>query len=127
MPAMPSAEAIRRAGLKPTDIDHVNAHATGTTFGDLAEARAIRNALGSHAPAVYAPKAALGHSFGSRGRGGGGADGAGPARRGHPADAQSARPWTPRSTWTWWPALRGVVITGMRSPIRLPSVDIMWR
>jgi beta-ketoacyl ACP synthase len=59
--------AIQLAGLAPADIDHINAHATGTTFGDLAEARAIRNALGSHTPAVYAPKAALGHSLGAAG------------------------------------------------------------
>jgi len=59
--------AIEFAGLKPTDIDHINAHATGTTFGDLAEARAIRRALGDHNAAVYAPKAALGHSLGAAG------------------------------------------------------------
>ncbi|HUO40160.1 MAG TPA: KasA/KasB family beta-ketoacyl-ACP synthase, partial [Mycobacterium sp.] len=59
--------AIKLAGLTPADIDHVNAHATGTVFGDLAESRAIRNALGSHAPAVYAPKGALGHSLGAAG------------------------------------------------------------
>jgi 3-oxoacyl-[acyl-carrier-protein] synthase II/beta-ketoacyl ACP synthase len=59
--------AISLAGLAPTDIDHVNAHATGTSFGDLAEARAIRRALGDHTPAVYAPKAALGHSLGAAG------------------------------------------------------------
>ena len=46
--------AIELAGLTPADIDHINAHATGTIFGDLAEARAIRNALGGHTPAVYA-------------------------------------------------------------------------
>jgi 3-oxoacyl-[acyl-carrier-protein] synthase II/beta-ketoacyl ACP synthase len=68
----PAGDAIHRAiglaGLTPTDIDHVNAHATGTTFGDLAEARAIRHALGDHhMPAVYAPKAALGHSLGAAG------------------------------------------------------------
>ena len=56
------SRAIELAGLTPADIDHINAHATGTIFGDLAEARAIRNALGRHTPAVYAPKAALGHS-----------------------------------------------------------------
>ena len=61
------SRAIQLAGLTPTDIDHVNAHATGTTFGDLAEALAIRNALGNHTPAVYAPKAALGHSMGATG------------------------------------------------------------
>jgi len=59
--------AIQLAGLAPTDIDHVNAHATGTAVGDLAEARAIRLALGTHSPAVYAPKAALGHSVGAVG------------------------------------------------------------
>ncbi|MDH6199069.1 3-oxoacyl-(acyl-carrier-protein) synthase [Mycobacterium frederiksbergense] len=59
--------AIELAGLTPADIDHVNAHATGTVFGDQAEARALHNALGKHVPAVYAPKAALGHSMGSAG------------------------------------------------------------
>jgi beta-ketoacyl ACP synthase len=61
------ARAIELAGLTPTDIDHINAHATGTTLGDLAEARAISRALGDHTPAVYAPKAALGHSMGGSG------------------------------------------------------------
>src|ERR1700738_1739961 len=61
------ARAIELAGLTPRDIDHVNAHATGTAFGDLAEAKAINNALGAHGPAVYAPKAALGHSVGAVG------------------------------------------------------------
>jgi beta-ketoacyl ACP synthase len=59
--------AIHLAGLTPADIDHINAHATGTVDGDLAEARAIRNAFGDHTPAVYAPKAALGHSLGAAG------------------------------------------------------------
>jgi beta-ketoacyl ACP synthase len=59
--------AIELAGLKPTDIDHVNAHATGTTVGDVAESRAINNAMGGHKPAVYAPKSALGHSVGAVG------------------------------------------------------------
>ncbi|MGE0214693.1 KasA/KasB family beta-ketoacyl-ACP synthase [Mycolicibacterium sp.] len=59
--------AIQLAGLAPGDIDHVNAHATGTSVGDVAESVAINNALGGHAPAVYAPKGALGHSVGAVG------------------------------------------------------------
>jgi beta-ketoacyl ACP synthase len=59
--------AIQLAGLSPTDIDHVNAHATGTVVGDVAEGKAINNAMGSHRPAVYAPKSALGHSVGAVG------------------------------------------------------------
>ncbi|GFG69538.1 3-oxoacyl-ACP synthase KasB [Mycolicibacter senuensis] len=59
--------AIELAGLAPSDIEHINAHATGTRIGDLAEAQAIHNAMGSHQPAVYAPKSALGHSVGAVG------------------------------------------------------------
>jgi beta-ketoacyl ACP synthase len=59
--------AIQLAGLTPGDIGHVNAHATGTQVGDVAESKAINNALGSNKPAVYAPKSALGHSVGAVG------------------------------------------------------------
>jgi beta-ketoacyl ACP synthase len=59
--------AIELAGLTPGDIDHVNAHATGTVVGDVAESVAINRALGNHKPAVYAPKSALGHSVGAVG------------------------------------------------------------
>jgi beta-ketoacyl ACP synthase len=58
--------AIQLAGLSPGDIDHVNAHATGTRLGDLAEAKAITRAVGN-STAVYAPKSALGHSVGGSG------------------------------------------------------------
>ncbi|OBF26505.1 beta-ketoacyl-[acyl-carrier-protein] synthase II [Mycobacterium sp. ACS1612] len=61
------SRAIQLAGLQPTDIDHVNAHATGTSVGDVAESKAINNAMGGHRPAVYAPKSALGHSVGAVG------------------------------------------------------------
>ncbi len=61
------SRAVQLAGLQPADIDHINAHATGTSVGDVAEGRAINNAMGSHRPAVYAPKAALGHSVGAVG------------------------------------------------------------
>lgn len=59
--------AMQLAGLQPTDIDHINAHATGTSVGDVAEGHAINNAMGGHHPAVYAPKSALGHSVGAVG------------------------------------------------------------
>jgi beta-ketoacyl ACP synthase len=59
--------AIQLAGLTSTDIDHVNAHATGTSVGDLAEGKAINNAMRGHKPAVFAPKGALGHSVGAVG------------------------------------------------------------
>lgn len=58
---------IERAGLRPDEVGYVNAHATGTVSGDLAEATALRKAFGAAQPAVYASKAALGHSFGAAG------------------------------------------------------------
>lgn len=61
------SRAVQLAGLQPTDIDHINAHATGTSVGDVAEGKAINNAMGGHRPAVYAPKSALGHSVGAVG------------------------------------------------------------
>jgi len=58
--------AMETAGLSPSDIQYVNAHATATPIGDTAEANALRVAGVQHA-AVYAPKGALGHSIGAVG------------------------------------------------------------
>jgi beta-ketoacyl ACP synthase len=61
------SRAIELAGLTPGDIDLVIADSSGTAKGDLAEATALRLALGDTRPAVYASKGALGHSWGSSG------------------------------------------------------------
>ncbi|NIJ05796.1 beta-ketoacyl-ACP synthase II [Frigoribacterium faeni] len=58
--------AIRMAGLTGGDVDHVNAHATGTLLGDIGEAAAIRRTVGPHA-LVTAPKSSIGHMFGAAG------------------------------------------------------------
>ena len=60
------AAALRTAGLAKTDVGHVNAHDTATPVGDVAEAAAIRTAIGDHA-VVTAPKGALGHLLGAAG------------------------------------------------------------
>jgi 3-oxoacyl-[acyl-carrier-protein] synthase II len=59
--------ALQDAGLTATDIGHVNAHATSTPLGDLAEARALGLALGAHRPAVTATKSCTGHLLGAAG------------------------------------------------------------
>ncbi len=59
--------AIQLAGLTPGDIDHVNAHATGTRSVTLPRARPSTTPSAAHKPAVYAPKSALGHSVGAVG------------------------------------------------------------
>ena len=59
--------ALRDAGLTATDIGHVNAHATSTPLGDVAEVRALHTALGDHRPAVTATKSCTGHLLGAAG------------------------------------------------------------
>jgi len=62
-------DAIADAGLRPGQIAHINAHATSTPQGDVAEALAIRNALGDATPgaAVSATKSMTGHLLGAAG------------------------------------------------------------
>lgn len=59
--------ALRDAGVTAADVGHVNAHATSTPLGDLAEARALNLALGAHRPPVTAPKSCTGHLLGAAG------------------------------------------------------------
>jgi len=58
--------ALRTAGVPRADVDHVNCHATATPVGDVAEAAAIRAAIGEHA-VLTAPKSAIGHLLGAAG------------------------------------------------------------
>ncbi|MEV6226896.1 beta-ketoacyl-[acyl-carrier-protein] synthase family protein [Saccharopolyspora shandongensis] len=59
-------KALQTAGLQPSDIGHVNAHATSTVVGDIGEANSVRKAIGDGA-VVTAPKGSLGHLVGGAG------------------------------------------------------------
>jgi 3-oxoacyl-[acyl-carrier-protein] synthase II len=61
--------ALEKAGLDPSAVDHVNAHATSTAEGDKAEMAAIRTIFGDRAGAVAvtANKSMLGHTLGAAG------------------------------------------------------------
>jgi 3-oxoacyl-[acyl-carrier-protein] synthase II len=61
--------ALTDAGLAPGDVTHLNAHATSTPAGDVAEAIAMRRAFGSHTDsiAVTATKSCTGHLLGAAG------------------------------------------------------------
>ncbi len=61
--------AVENAGASITDVRHLNAHATSTPLGDIAEAAAVRRAFGSHTDqiAVTAPKSSIGHTLGGAG------------------------------------------------------------
>lgn len=59
-------EALRQAELTPKDIDYLNAHATGTSAGDIAESKAIEELFGTALP-VSSFKGHLGHTLAASG------------------------------------------------------------
>ena len=61
--------ALEKAGLEPSEVDHVNAHATSTPEGDKAELQAISTIFGDHASkvAITANKSMIGHTLGAAG------------------------------------------------------------
>jgi 3-oxoacyl-[acyl-carrier-protein] synthase II len=61
--------ALEDAGLAPSRVDYINAHATATPVGDPVEVRAIRRVLKRHANRVLvnATKSLLGHTLGAAG------------------------------------------------------------
>lgn len=61
--------AIADAGLKPEDVDYINAHGTSTHHNDLFETKAIKLALGEHAEKVKinSTKSMVGHLLGAAG------------------------------------------------------------
>jgi len=61
--------ALEQAGARPEDVNHVNAHATSTPVGDVAEYKSLLRVFGDHLPniAVSATKAATGHLLGGTG------------------------------------------------------------
>jgi 3-oxoacyl-[acyl-carrier-protein] synthase II len=61
--------AIDFAGLKPEDVDYINAHGTSTKLNDLSESMAIKTVFGEHAYkiAISSTKSMTGHLLGGTG------------------------------------------------------------
>ncbi|MFW6052180.1 MAG: beta-ketoacyl-ACP synthase [Myxococcota bacterium] len=58
--------ALALAGCAPSDVDHINAHGTGTRLNDVAESKAIARVFGTDVP-VVSVKGYVGHTLGAAG------------------------------------------------------------
>ncbi len=60
---------LEDAGVKPTDVDHINTHGTSTPLGDIAEPKAIVSLFGEHAYkiSINSTKSMTGHLLGAAG------------------------------------------------------------
>lgn len=60
-------KALKVAGLKPSEIDYINAHGTATGNNDLSEGRAILRVFGEKVPEFSSTKAFTGHTLAAAG------------------------------------------------------------
>ncbi len=60
---------LEDAGVKPTDVDYINAHGTSTPLNDLSETQAIKRVFGEHAynMVISSSKSMTGHTLGAAG------------------------------------------------------------
>ncbi len=61
--------ALKDAGIKPEDVDHINMHGTSTPLGDIAETNSIKKVFGDHAYKINlnSTKSMHGHTLGAAG------------------------------------------------------------
>ncbi|MFA5575519.1 MAG: beta-ketoacyl-[acyl-carrier-protein] synthase family protein, partial [Brumimicrobium sp.] len=60
-PSTAMLKALKQAGIRPDEVDYVNAHATSTPVGDANEALAIHRVFGDNGPLVSSTKSMTGH------------------------------------------------------------------
>src|SRR5947209_12456684 len=61
--------ALEKAGLRPDQVDYINAHGTSTPYNDRTETQAIKTVFGQHAYSmlISSTKSMIGHTLGAAG------------------------------------------------------------
>jgi len=62
-PSISLERSLKDAGVKPEEIDYVNAHATSTPVGDMNEAQALENIFGEFKTPISSTKSMTGHEM----------------------------------------------------------------
>jgi len=62
--------ALKKAEMRPEEIDYINAHSTSTPVGDKAEIFALKTVFGDNRPFISSTKSATGHMLGAAGAAG---------------------------------------------------------
>ena len=60
-------QALKDAGVAPSEIDYLNTHGTSTVLGDASEISAIKQVFGDFSPMVTSTKSQIGHTIGAAG------------------------------------------------------------
>ncbi|HLU51731.1 MAG TPA: beta-ketoacyl-[acyl-carrier-protein] synthase family protein [Flavobacteriaceae bacterium] len=60
-PSLAMKRALEQAGVSPSEIDYINAHATSTPVGDMNEGKAILEVFGKNNPCISSTKSMTGH------------------------------------------------------------------
>ncbi len=66
-PYLAMKNALEKSGLKPSDIDYINLHGTGTQNNDSAEGTAVKRLFDPHYPFMSSTKSFTGHTLGASG------------------------------------------------------------
>ena len=66
-PYLAMTGALKMSGLKPSDIDYINMHGTGTQNNDSAEGKAVERIFHPHYPKLSSTKSFTGHTLGASG------------------------------------------------------------
>ena len=120
--------ALQDGGLKPDEVEYINAHGTSTDLNDKFETAAVKTVFGDHARRlmISSTKSMTGHLLGAAGGIEAVATVLTLARRHRAARPSTTNPRIPSAISTMFPTPPGRPTSGRPCPIRSVSAGTMW-